>query len=82
MGDVKCDSTGCVKVSLGEFTAPWDELREKGFLCNSDLASIRSQAHGGDQWYDFDDSRVYPISKEKIKSSAAYVLFYRRVFED
>ncbi|XP_057729496.1 ubiquitin carboxyl-terminal hydrolase 8-like [Arachis stenosperma] len=38
--------------------------------------------HGGDQWYDFDDSRVYPISKEKIKSSAAYVLFYRRVFED
>ncbi|XP_058779622.1 ubiquitin carboxyl-terminal hydrolase 8 [Vicia villosa] len=37
--------------------------------------------HGGDQWYDFDDSRVYPISKEKIKSSAAYVLFYRRVFE-
>ncbi|MED6135339.1 hypothetical protein PIB30_045528 [Stylosanthes scabra] len=38
--------------------------------------------HGGDQWYDFDDSRVYPISKEKIKSSAAYVLFYRRVFEE
>lgn len=37
--------------------------------------------HGGDQWYDFDDSRVYPISKEKIKSSAAYVLFYRRVSE-
>ncbi|KAJ1400030.1 Ubiquitin specific protease, conserved site [Sesbania bispinosa] len=37
--------------------------------------------HGGDQWYDFDDSRVNPISKEKIKSSAAYVLFYRRVFE-
>ncbi|CAI8592805.1 unnamed protein product [Vicia faba] len=37
--------------------------------------------HGGDQWYDFDDSRVYPISKEKLKSSAAYVLFYRRVFE-
>ncbi|XP_027340882.1 ubiquitin carboxyl-terminal hydrolase 8 isoform X2 [Abrus precatorius] len=37
--------------------------------------------HGGDQWYEFDDSRVYPISKEKIKSSAAYVLFYRRIFE-
>ncbi|KAK7375213.1 hypothetical protein VNO78_35906 [Psophocarpus tetragonolobus] len=36
---------------------------------------------GGDQWYDFDDSHVYPISKEKIKSSAAYVLFYRRNFE-
>lgn len=36
---------------------------------------------GGDQWYEFDDSHVYPISKEKIKSSAAYVLFYRRVVE-
>ncbi|KAK7261145.1 hypothetical protein RIF29_27449 [Crotalaria pallida] len=34
--------------------------------------------HGGDRWYDFDDSRVNPISKEKIKSSAAYVLFYLR----
>ncbi|KAL1324944.1 hypothetical protein HN51_035045 [Arachis hypogaea] len=37
--------------------------------------------HGGDQWYDFDDSNVHPISKEKIKSSAAYVLFYRKVVE-
>ncbi|XP_061344723.1 ubiquitin carboxyl-terminal hydrolase 8-like [Gastrolobium bilobum] len=36
--------------------------------------------HGGDQWYDFDDSHVHPISKEKIKSAAAYVLFYRRLF--
>ncbi|KAJ7981255.1 putative Ubiquitin carboxyl-terminal hydrolase [Quillaja saponaria] len=35
--------------------------------------------HGGDRWYEFDDSHVYPISLEKIKSSAAYVLFYRRV---
>ncbi|KAF3440684.1 hypothetical protein FNV43_RR18968 [Rhamnella rubrinervis] len=37
--------------------------------------------HGGDRWYDFDDSHVNPISQEKIKSSAAYVLFYRRVVE-
>ncbi|XP_021892633.1 ubiquitin carboxyl-terminal hydrolase 8 isoform X1 [Carica papaya] len=37
--------------------------------------------HGGDQWYDFDDSHVYPIGQEKIKTSAAYVLFYRRVAE-
>lgn len=36
---------------------------------------------GGDRWYDFDDSYVNPISLEKIKSSAAYVLFYRRVVE-
>ncbi|KAL9274710.1 Ubiquitin carboxyl-terminal hydrolase 8-like protein [Drosera capensis] len=35
--------------------------------------------HGGGQWYDFDDSHVCPISEEKIKTSAAYVLFYRRV---
>ncbi|KAK6926494.1 Peptidase C19, ubiquitin carboxyl-terminal hydrolase [Dillenia turbinata] len=35
--------------------------------------------HGGGQWYDFDDSHVFPISEDKIKTSAAYVLFYRRV---
>ncbi|GMH07350.1 hypothetical protein Nepgr_009190 [Nepenthes gracilis] len=34
---------------------------------------------GGGRWYNFDDSNVYPISDEKIKTSAAYVLFYRRV---
>lgn len=38
--------------------------------------------HGGDRWYDFDDSHVSPISEDKIKTSAAYVLFYRRVGED
>ncbi|KAF8082389.1 hypothetical protein N665_0829s0006 [Sinapis alba] len=31
------------------------------------------------KWYDFDDSRVSPIDESKIKTSAAYVLFYRRV---
>ncbi|CAH9115478.1 unnamed protein product [Cuscuta epithymum] len=36
---------------------------------------------GGDQWYDFDDSYVSPINADKIKTSAAYVLFYRRVQE-
>ncbi|XP_065865564.1 ubiquitin carboxyl-terminal hydrolase 8 isoform X2 [Euphorbia lathyris] len=35
--------------------------------------------HGGDRWYDFDDSQVHPIGQENIKTSAAYVLFYRRV---
>ncbi|XP_051113373.1 ubiquitin carboxyl-terminal hydrolase 8 [Andrographis paniculata] len=38
--------------------------------------------HGGDRWYDFDDSHVSPISEDKIKTSAAYVLFYRRVDGD
>ncbi|CAL2265527.1 unnamed protein product [Prunus armeniaca] len=37
--------------------------------------------HGANRWYDFDDSHVNPISQDKIKSSAAYVLFYRRVIE-
>ncbi|XWS73790.1 hypothetical protein CRYUN_Cryun02cG0159600 [Craigia yunnanensis] len=36
---------------------------------------------GGGRWYEFDDSRVYPIGPEKIKTSAAYLLFYRRVVE-
>ncbi|CAL5357245.1 unnamed protein product [Camellia sinensis] len=36
--------------------------------------------HGGtNQWYDFDDGHVSPISEDRIKTSAAYVLFYRRV---
>ncbi|XP_010520472.1 PREDICTED: ubiquitin carboxyl-terminal hydrolase 8-like [Tarenaya hassleriana] len=38
--------------------------------------------HGGDRWYDFDDSNVHPISMDKIKTSAAYVLFYRRLIEE
>ncbi|BGP25693.1 ubiquitin carboxyl-terminal hydrolase [Rhodotorula toruloides] len=29
-------------------------------------------------WYDFDDSRVTEINPERVKSSAAYLLFYRR----
>ncbi|KAL4341711.1 hypothetical protein GQ457_08G001600 [Hibiscus cannabinus] len=37
--------------------------------------------HGGGRWYEFDDSHVYPIGPEKIKTSAAYLLFYRRVVE-
>jgi hypothetical protein len=32
MGDVKCDSIGCVKVSV----SVGEELLEKYFLCNSD----------------------------------------------
>ncbi|XP_058104994.1 ubiquitin carboxyl-terminal hydrolase 9-like [Magnolia sinica] len=31
------------------------------------------------RWYDFDDSHVSPVGEEAIKTSAAYVLFYRRV---
>ncbi|KAK1421572.1 hypothetical protein QVD17_24015 [Tagetes erecta] len=35
--------------------------------------------HDGDKWYDFDDSYVSPIDESRIKTSAAYVLFYRRL---
>ncbi|PSR91397.1 Ubiquitin carboxyl-terminal hydrolase [Actinidia chinensis var. chinensis] len=31
------------------------------------------------KWYHFDDSHVSPVSEADIKTSAAYVLFYRRV---
>lgn len=40
-------------------------------------ADVRHQWEN--QWYDFDDSHVVPVTEEKVKSSAAYVLFYRRV---
>uniref|UniRef100_A0A5B7BYP1 Ubiquitin carboxyl-terminal hydrolase n=1 Tax=Davidia involucrata TaxID=16924 RepID=A0A5B7BYP1_DAVIN len=35
--------------------------------------------HGRNRWYEFDDSHVLPVSEDQIKTSAAYVLFYRRV---
>ncbi|XP_024985161.1 ubiquitin carboxyl-terminal hydrolase 8-like isoform X2 [Cynara cardunculus var. scolymus] len=33
----------------------------------------------GQQWYEFNDSQVFPISEDQIKTSAAYVLFYKRI---
>ncbi|PON98373.1 Ubiquitinyl hydrolase [Trema orientale] len=35
--------------------------------------------HDHGRWFDFDDDRVLPVIDERIKTSAAYVLFYRRV---
>lgn len=32
-----------------------------------------------DRWYHFDDSHVSPVSESEIRTSAAYVLFYRRM---
>ncbi|VFQ95974.1 unnamed protein product [Cuscuta campestris] len=34
------------------------------------------------RWYNFDDSHISPINEEDVKSSAAYVLFYRRAKTD
>ncbi|XP_051131118.1 ubiquitin carboxyl-terminal hydrolase 8-like [Andrographis paniculata] len=31
------------------------------------------------QWYEFDDSHVFPVSEDQIKTQAAYVLFYKRI---
>uniref|UniRef100_A0A251SRF5 Ubiquitin carboxyl-terminal hydrolase n=3 Tax=Helianthus annuus TaxID=4232 RepID=A0A251SRF5_HELAN len=36
-------------------------------------------AQCGEQWYEFNDSQVFPISEGQIKTSAAYVLFYKRM---
>lgn len=35
-----------------------------------------------ERWYHFDDSHVSPVSESDIRTSAAYVLFYRRVKSD
>ncbi|KAK7244770.1 hypothetical protein RIF29_39596 [Crotalaria pallida] len=35
--------------------------------------------YGHDTWYEFDDGRVVPANEEMIKTSAAYVLFYKKV---
>ncbi|KAJ1390659.1 Ubiquitin specific protease, conserved site [Sesbania bispinosa] len=35
--------------------------------------------YGHDKWYEFDDSRVAPANEDMIKTSAAYVLFYKKV---
>lgn len=32
-----------------------------------------------DSWYHFDDSHVSSVGEEDIRTSSAYVLFYRRV---
>lgn len=37
---------------------------------------------GQGNWYEFDDGRVYSIREDAIKTSAAYVLFYRRIAEE
>lgn len=43
------------------------------------LYEILLQLIEEDTWYHFDDSHVSPINEADIKTSAAYVLFYRRV---
>lgn len=47
-----------------------------------DLLSSLVQDEVKKGWYDFDDRHVGPITEDSIKTSAAYVLFYRRIQED
>ncbi|GFQ03504.1 ubiquitin carboxyl-terminal hydrolase 8 [Phtheirospermum japonicum] len=35
--------------------------------------------HRLDRWYKFDDSHVYSVTEEQIKTQSAYVLFYKRI---
>ncbi|KAG9160439.1 hypothetical protein Leryth_008823 [Lithospermum erythrorhizon] len=35
--------------------------------------------HKHKMWYEFDDHRVFAVNEDQIRTSAAYVLFYRRV---
>ncbi|KAK9699246.1 hypothetical protein RND81_08G162500 [Saponaria officinalis] len=36
----------------------------------------------GSRWYEFNDSLVEPVRDEDVKTSAAYVLFYRRISDN
>ena len=37
-----------------------------------------SVVQSGGSWYEYDDSLVEKITETKVKSSAAYILFYKR----
>ncbi|KAK8969369.1 Ubiquitin carboxyl-terminal hydrolase 8 [Platanthera guangdongensis] len=43
------------------------------------MAMVILQHEAEDKWYDFDDRHVSHVSQDSIKSSAAYVLFYKKV---
>jgi ubiquitin carboxyl-terminal hydrolase 4/11/15 len=52
---------------------------EADFLRSKLFCSPTLQLIDDNRWYSFDDSRVSPVNEADIKTSAAYVLFYRRV---
>lgn len=43
------------------------------------MCSLLLKLIDDNKWYHFDDSHVSSVNESEIKSSAAYVLFYRRV---
>lgn len=68
-------------VSLSHLLMPWFETWELQVLMLCFLLWC-VQDEGKKGWYDFDDRHVGPITEDSIKTSAAYVLFYRRIQED
>ena len=61
------------------------KVREIAELCFENLMSfilLTMQLIDEERWYHFDDSHVSPVSESEIRTSAAYVLFYRRVKAD
>ncbi|KAK8562214.1 hypothetical protein V6N12_049261 [Hibiscus sabdariffa] len=53
------------------------ETNHYGGMGGGHYTAFVDLGHG--RWYEFDDDRVFPVSEDRIKTSAAYVLFYRRV---
>ena len=43
------------------------------------LSILHLQLVEEDSWYHFDDSHVSSVNEEETRTSAAYLLFYRRV---
>lgn len=43
------------------------------------LSILHLQLIEEDSWYHFDDSHVSSVNEEETRTSAAYLLFYRRV---
>ncbi|XP_062112375.1 ubiquitin carboxyl-terminal hydrolase 8-like isoform X2 [Humulus lupulus] len=47
-----------------------------GTTCGHYTSFVR---HDNGRWFEFDDDSVFSVSEERIKTEAAYVLFYRRL---
>jgi len=45
-------------------------------MCLHDAAYCKNPLN--DQWYNFDDHRVYKLRQEAVVTNSAYLLFYRR----
>ncbi|KAK1306188.1 Ubiquitin carboxyl-terminal hydrolase 9 [Acorus calamus] len=60
---------------------PDDMCNHYGGLGGGHYSAFAKMIDNSD-WYNFDDSHVSPTSEDAVKTSAAYVLFYKRVEDD